>query len=154
MCLYAKPCKFVLRKAWFYLNHSALIYTSIHRFTLTSLVLLQFTSTREALGTKYVVPDTWYLIPSYCYHVLPVPGTKPLVSSTWYRVSHTKYLAPRTWHQVLGATYWVPCTGYQVLGTGYVVPNIVTKYLVQAFGSKLDLKLQKSKNTCFHWPNG
>ena len=31
-----------------------------------------------------------------------VLGTKYLVPSTWYQVLGTKYLVPSTWHQVLG----------------------------------------------------
>ena len=73
----------------------------------------------QVLGTKYLVPSTWYqvlgakyLVPSAWHQVL---GTKYLSPSTWYLVLGTKYLVPSTWYQVLGNKYFVPSTWYQVL---------------------------------------
>ena len=42
------------------------------------------------LGTKYLVPSTWY----------QVLGTKYLVPSPWYQVLGTKSLVPSPWYQV------------------------------------------------------
>ena len=53
-------------------------------------------------GTKYLVPNTWYQVPSMCYQIL---GTKYLVPNTWYQNLGTKYLVPNIWYQVLG-TRW------------------------------------------------
>ena len=61
----------------------------------------------EVLGTKYLVPSTWY----------QVRGTNYVVPSTWYQVRDTKYLVASTWYQVPGTKYLVPSTWYQVLGT-------------------------------------
>ena len=49
---------------------------------------------------------------------IPDLGTKYLVPSSWYQVLGTKYLVPSTWYQVLGTQYLVPSTWYQILGTG------------------------------------
>ena len=53
----------------------------------------------KVLGTKYLVPGTWY----------QVPGTRYLVPSTWYQVPGTKYLVPSTLTKCL-----VPCTWYMI----------------------------------------
>ena len=44
------------------------------------------------VGTKYLVPSTWY----------PALGTKYLVPRTWYQVLDTKYLVPSTWNRSEG----------------------------------------------------
>ena len=45
----------------------------------------------EILGTKYLVPNTWYQI----------LGTQYLVPNTWYQILGTKYLVPNTWYPIL-----------------------------------------------------
>ena len=91
------------------------------------------------IGTKYLVPITWYqllgtryLVPDTWHQIL---GTKYLVTDTWYQVLGTRYLVPGSWYQVLGTKYLVPNTWYQKLGTKYLVPSawckvLDTRYLV------------------------
>ena len=54
----------------------------------------------QVLGTKNLVPSTWY--------------TKYSVPSTWYLVLGTKCLVPSTWYKALGMKYLVPSGWYPV----------------------------------------
>ena len=67
-----------------------------------------------ALGTRYQVPDTWYLV--------LVPGARHLAPGTWYPLpgTNTRYLLPGTWYQVPDTWYHV-----QVPGTCYMVRGML-----------------------------
>ena len=68
---------------------------------------------RKVLGTKYLVPSTWY----------QVLGTKYLLPSTWYQVHGTKYLVPSTLESLLlGGGVNPPWLMTEAAATGGVEP--------------------------------
>ena len=87
----------------------------------------------QILGTKYLVPGTWY----------QVFGTKYLVPSTWYQVHGTKYLVPST-------KYLVPSIWYQAFGTKYLVPggkDTIAKYTLGGQPNESVLSFKTAKYT-------
>ena len=54
---------------------------------------------------------------------LKMVGTKILVPASWYQDLSTKILVPGTWYQVLGTKILVPGSWYQDLGTKTLVPR-------------------------------
>ena len=60
-----------------------------------------------------------------CSAIKLVVGTKYVVPSTWYQVSGATHLVPSIWYQTLGTKYLVPSIWYHVPGTKYMpLPNI------------------------------
>ena len=75
--------------------------------TLSGGVVMGFTFSLKMVGTKILVPRSWY----------QDLGTRILVPRSWYPDLGTRILVPGSWYQDLGTRILVPRSWYQDLGT-------------------------------------
>ena len=75
--------------------------------TLSGGVVMGFTFSLKMVGTKILVPASWYQDLSI----------KILVPRSWYQDLGTKILVPRSWYQDPGTKIWYQDTGTARHGT-------------------------------------
>ena len=82
-----------------------------------------FTFSLKMVGTKILVPGSWYQDLGSWYQDL---GTKILVPRSWYQDLGTQILVPRSWYQDPGTKILVPRSWYQDRGS-YSGGGVYTK---------------------------